>query len=534
MLNSKFLFSLILILIFGIGFYLGLNSSVILSNDKEYTSDKKFNEVFDYAKDYYYKEVDEKKLTEHAITGMLEELDPHSLYIPAQQQANITEQFKGNYDGIGIEYLLMNDTITVVTPITGSPSEAVGILPGDKIIKIENKNAIGLSSREIIKGIRGEKGTVINLTIYRPSIKEELQFKIIRDIIPIRTVDIAMMANDSIAYVVLSKFVNTSFYEMKDVLGKLYKMGMKKLILDLRNNPGGYMEQACWIADLFLDEDKLITFTKGRRSDLDIEYKANKKYLFEEIDLAVLVNKGSASSSEIFSGAIQDWDRGIIVGETTFGKGLVQQPFTLPDNSVVRITISKYHTPSGREIQRSYEGESDYFGVVNARKEEEGDNFEHNIETTDSTDLIFTTAAGRKIKANGGITPDYIIKNKAISYYSVLLKSKNLYYKFIRNFLDNSSENYFKKYDGNVLRFINNFSISEKLLKSFIRFASKNGVKFVQSEFNSDKDFIKLQLKAYIAKNYWKENGWYRTILKQDNQFNKALELLKDNISVVQ
>jgi carboxyl-terminal processing protease len=525
--NSKIIWFLIPITLL-IGVYLGFQIEDLWTTKQDHLSTEKFNEVLNYTEEFYYKDVDREKLIENAITGLLDELDPHSVYISAQDQIGIAEQFKGNFDGIGIEFQIINDSITVVSALSGGPSESVGILPGDRILEIDNMNAIGISNQEVISGLRGNKGSIVKLKVYRPIVRQTLEFSIIRDEIPLTTVDVALMVNDSIGYVALSKFVETSFAEMNNALKQLQEFGMKKLILDLRNNPGGYMDQAIKIADLFIDGEKLIVYTKGRRSDLDDSYSAIDSYPYENIPLALLVNQGSASASEIVAGAIQDWDRGIIVGETTFGKGLVQRPFILPDNSAVRITISKYYTPSGREIQRDYENEADYFGVVYSREEEEGDNFDHEMET-DSSDIVYRTSSGRILKGNGGITPDFIIKNNELSYYSVLLRSKDLLFQFSRKYLDSNGQFLISKYQNNLVKFVREFSFSNDEMNSFIKFAEKNGVGFLKEEYEQDKKYIQDRLKAHIARNFWNSSGWYSILLNSDDQFIKAKELLESN-----
>jgi carboxyl-terminal processing protease len=532
MLKSKILWFLLLFVLI-VGIYSGYKLQPIIDSNAEYSDNDKIHEVLDYAKDYYYEQIDSDKLVERAITGMLEELDPHSIYIPAEDQVGISEQFKGNFDGIGIEYQIINDSVTVVSAISGGPSESVGIMPGDRIIEIDGKNSIGYSNKEVVANLRGEKGSVVELIIHRPFVNKKLDFSIIRDQIPLHTVDAALMISDSIAYIALSKFVETSANEVKSALAQLQNLGMRKLILDLRNNPGGYMDQAVQIADLFLDDKKMIVFTKGRVTELNDEMKAEIGYPYEEMPLVLLVNKGSASASEIVAGAIQDWDRGIIIGETTFGKGLVQKPFLLPDNSAVRITIAKYYTPSGREIQRDYKDEADYFAVVYSRDEHEGNNVNHE-EEIDSADTIYHTAGGRPIKANGGITPDFIVKNDDLTYYSIMLRSKDLFYKYIRKYLDQKSDRIIRTYNGDLDKFRSNFIVTEADLKSFIKFADANGVDFVKEEFEKDKEYIKLRLKAHVARNFWRSDGWYSVQLNSDNQFTKAKELLEQNFKILE
>ncbi|MFZ1288678.1 MAG: S41 family peptidase [Melioribacteraceae bacterium] len=513
------------ILLIGITIGFFLNNFLIDENVSE--GSKKFNEVLSYTQKYYYQDVDTKDLVDDAINGMLHDLDPHSVYIPPTDQMHIEEEFRGNFEGIGIEFQINNDTINVVSPITGGPSESVGIEAGDRIIKINNKNCIGFTNKDVVKNLRGEKGTKVNVTVYRPFQKKKLNFEIIRDQIPIYTVDAAIMVSDSIGYISLSKFAETSMFEVKQSLEKLSKLGMRKLIFDLRNNPGGYLEQAFQIADLFIDQNKLIVFTRGRISSLDDNLNAEKTYPYEKIPVVILINRGSASASEIVSGAIQDWDRGILVGETSFGKGLVQRPFILEDSSAVRITISKYFTPSGRAIQRDYKNKEDYYNEIMNREESEGENINHKLEA-DSAKEIFYTSGGRKVIGGGGITPDFIVKNEELSDYSIHLRSQNIYYKFARKFIDANSE-LNEKFKNNFKLFKNEFSFSNNDMKSFVKFAEENGVKFSNQDFIKDEEFIKARLKAHIAKNFWNNNGWYSVLLDVDDQFGKAKELLQKN-----
>lgn len=526
MFNSKANFLLVIIFLLA-GIYIGFQLNNIFMDEGVLKGAKKFDEVLHYTQKYYYKDVDTKKLVDDAITGMLNNLDPHSVYIPPTKQKGIEEQFRGNFDGVGIEFQIINDTINVITPIIGGPSESVGIESGDRIVKINDKSSIGFTNQDVVKNLRGEKGTRVNITIYRPSIKKNLNFEIIRDQIPIYTVDAAIMVSDSIGYISLSKFSETSSSEMKNSLSNLTKNGMKKLILDLRNNPGGYLAQAFQIADMFIKDGEMIVYTRGRDANLNEDLIADETYPYEKIPLVILINRGSASASEIVSGAVQDWDRGIIVGETSFGKGLVQKPFILEDSSAVRITISKYYTPSGREIQRKFTNKDDYYNEIMERKDIEGDNVNHNIEA-DSTKKVFHTNGGRRIVGGGGISPDFFVKNKDLTEYSIQLRGNNIFYKFVRNYIDSHTK-LLNNYNKNFLKFKNDFHFNDSDLKSFINFAKENGVKYSASEFSKDKDYIRTRLKAHIARNYWNNNGWYSILLTMDDQFLKGEELLKGN-----
>ncbi|MBK7106690.1 MAG: S41 family peptidase [Ignavibacteriae bacterium] len=525
--TKKTLTILISVIILLIGIAIGFFINNYLYDVNVTEGSKKFNEVLSYTQKYYYQDVETKDLVDNAINGMLHELDPHSVYIPATDQLHIEEEFRGNFEGIGIEFQINNDTINVVSPITGGPSESVGIEAGDRIIQIEGKSAIGFTNKDVVKNLRGEKGTKVKVTVFRPFIKKKLDFEIIRDQIPIYTVDAAIMISDTIGYISLSKFAETSMFEVKQSLEKLSQLGMKKIIFDLRNNPGGYLDQAFQIADLFIDQNKLIVFTRGRISSLDDNLTAEKTYPFEKIPIVILINRGSASASEIVSGAIQDWDRGILVGETSFGKGLVQRPFILEDSSAVRITISKYFTPSGRAIQRDYKNKEDYYNEVMNREENEGENINHSLEA-DSAKEIYYTSGGRKVISDGGITPDFIVRNDDITDYSLQLRSNNIYYKFARRIIDTNSD-LNKKFKNDFRLFKKDFSFSISDMKSFIKFAEENGVKYSGKDFTKDEKFIKARLKAHIAKNFWNNNGWYSVLLDEDEQFEKAKELLEKN-----
>jgi carboxyl-terminal processing protease len=512
---------MLIVLVFGMT--LGFQIENLFSSDNLRENLKKFNDVLNYTNKYYYKDVDSDELVESAIKGMLDDLDPHSVYIPPQRQKKAEEKFSGKFEGIGIEFQIIKDTITVVSPISGGPSEKLGISSGDRIIKINNESAVGFTNDDVYKNLRGQKGTPVDVTIYRPSIDELLDFTIIRDEIPIYSVDVGLMYDDETGYISLSRFSETSYSEMITALSDLSKRGMKKLVLDLRNNPGGLLSQAYRISDLFIDGNKMIVYTKGRFESFDEEYLAENGYPFEKIPLIVLVNRGSASASEIVSGAVQDWDRGIVVGETTFGKGLVQRPFVLSDNSAVRITIAKYFTPSGRAIQRDYDNPKDYYKEVREREEDERLNLDH-IAENDSTKPVFKTKGGRTVYGGGGITPDYIIKNDSITNYSVELRRKNVFYEFIRNYLDDN-KNQIKNEYPTLSKFLDKFHFSESEVDDFIEFTKKMKIEFVEEDFVKDKNFILTRLKGYVAREFWKNEGWYSVMLKIDKTFNKGISV---------
>jgi len=509
------------------GIVLGIQIEKIFSGDNLRDGIRKFNDVLTYTEKFYVEEVDTPKLVEEAVKGMLNQLDPHSVYIPAKQFNSIEESFRGDFEGIGIEFQVVNDTLTVVSPITGGPSEALGIMSGDRIVKINGEDCIGITNEEVRENLRGKAGTKVKVTILRHGVDKGIEYEITRDKIPIYSVDTHFMYDDKIGYVSVSRFSETTFDELNDALNELQSSGMKKLILDLRGNPGGYLNQAVKIADLFIDGDKKIVYTRGRRSEFDEDYIAYTPSSFEDIPLIILINKGSASASEIVSGAVQDWDRGLIVGETSFGKGLVQRQFPLFDNSALRLTISKYYTPSGRSIQRDYENKKDYYSDLGERDEEEGDNLTHSAEQ-DSSRPEFKTAAGRTVYGGGGITPDYITNSGNITNYSRDLLRNNLFYQFILKYLESNGAHINKIYKDDLDKFRRQFSFSPEEEKSFINFATNKDVEFVEDEYNEDKDYIFTRLKAQIARNYWKNEGWYTVMLDIDSQFLKSITLFDE------
>jgi carboxyl-terminal processing protease len=516
------------IIVLTLGIVLGIQIEKVFSGDSLHDGINKLNDVLAFTEKYYVEEVDTQKLVEAAINGMLGKLDPHSVYINAKQMESVEDYFKGNFEGIGIEFQIIDDTLTVVSPISGGPSEQVGILAGDKIVKIEKENIIGISNQDVREKLMGKAGTTVNITVVRHGIKEPIKFTIERAEIPLYSVDTYFMIDNKTAYVSVSKFSETTFKELNDALNKLKSRGMKELILDLRGNPGGYLNQAVQMADLFIEGKKKIVYTKGRRPEFNEDYYASESSEYEHLPLIVLVNKGSASASEIVSGAVQDWDRGLIVGETTFGKGLVQRQFMLSDNSAVRLTISEYFTPSGRLIQRDYKNKKDkdeYYSEVNDR-EEEGDNLEHNAEK-DSSRPVFKTNSSRIVYGGGGITPDYIVKSGDITRYTTDLIKNNVFYLFIQNYIEQNGRKITTEFNS-LEKFRNSFSFKDSELKSFTSFAEKKGVPFNKTEFDTDKEFINGRLKAQLARNYWKNEGWYSVLLKIDNQVKHALSLFDE------
>jgi len=518
------------IIVLLIGIIVVIQIPKIFSSDNLQASIEKMDEVLRLTQSNYVDKVDTQKLVEAAIKGMLDKLDPHSVYIDAKRLKTIEESFRGNFEGIGIEFQVINDTLTVVSPITGGPSEKLGILSGDRIIKINNNSAIGITNEHVRQKLRGKAGTKVNVTILRFGIEKPIEYTIIRDKIPLYSVDAHLMINKIVGYVSVSRFSSTTSSELKKALYDLKQKGMHRLILDLRGNPGGYLNQAVKVADLFISGNKKIVYTKGRKSQFDEEYYASYKSDFEKTPLLILVNKGSASASEIVAGAVQDWDRGLIVGTTTFGKGLVQRQYTLSDGSALRLTIAKYYTPSGRLIQRDYKNlknKEEYYHEAGDSNLVAGNNLNHKSDK-DSSAKYFKTKSGRKVYGGGGITPDYVIKSEKYSDYLTDLLRHNVFYKFTLRYLQSNKTKIIKKYGKNLSLYDKDFKINKANLKSFLSFAKTLKVKFISKDFNKDKNYIKARLKAQIARIFWKNKGWYSVLLKQDKEIKKSLTLFNE------
>ena len=400
-------------LVLCIGLAAGVLIGVSLNSTSEPKSSgkdiQKFLEVLGLIKDEYVDTVKMDVLVDDAIHHMLDKLDPHSSYIPISQRTEANEDLQGNFEGIGIEFNIFHDTLVVVAALSGGPSEAVGLRPGDKIIKVGEKIIanIGLTNLQVTKLLKGPKGTEAKLEVVRRNVNDPLKFTIIRDKIPQHSVDVAYMVDSEIGYIKVNRFSQTTFDEFHKSLDELKKQGMKKLVLDLQGNPGGYMNQAIDLADEFLSESKKIVFTKGKDKKYNSDAMSTSKGDFEKGDLIVLVNEGSASASEIVAGALQDNDRALLVGRRSFGKGLVQEQFGLSDGSALRLTVARYYTPLGRNIQKSYtNGYAQYEEEVTGRF--------HNGEvlkpdTTTNRGAAFKTKKGKMVYGGGGITPDVFV-----------------------------------------------------------------------------------------------------------------------------
>jgi carboxyl-terminal processing protease len=511
-----------------VGILIGTQIQSVVSGDNIYQQLERFKDVLSFADKYYVDNIDTQKLVDAAINGLLGQLDPHSVYIPAKEVQQISEDFHGSFDGIGIEFDVVNDTLLVVSPIAGGPSELVGLQAGDQIIAIDGKSAIGITRDEVMKKLRGPKGTKVNVTVFREGFEKPLQFEIIRDKIPLYSVSCSFMVDQDVGYVYVNRFAETTGKEVQDAVTKLRSQGMKELILDLRDNPGGLLNQAVDVASDFLPKGKTIVYTKGRITEAN-EYFTSSGGTFVEVPLIVLINAGTASASEIVSGAIQDLDRGLIVGETSFGKGLVQRQFDLNDGSAVRITIARYYTPSGRLIQRPYNGDrTKYFmeAYIADTSLQSGANLSHKVES-DSTRPEFKTASGRTVYGGGGITPDFIVKMADAPSFIYQFQVKRIFLEYVDSHYSQRQDVLQKEY-VNPGNFNDKFKVSNEMLSEIFENAKRAGVNVTREEFDRDNKYVAMLAKAQIARNVWGNDGWYRVVLTIDNQFQKALTLFPE------
>jgi len=535
-----------------LGVLIGFFIQPLVSGDSIFDQVRKFDYVLNTAAKNYVEEVDTQKLTEAAIKAALNELDVHSVYIPAEEMKRVNEDFQGSFEGIGIEFDIINDTITIVTPIAGGPSEMLGLMSGDKIIKIDDENAVGLSRSEVPKKLKGPKGTKVKVEIVRPNQKETLKFTITRDRIPINTVDAAyLIDNTDIGVIVVNRFAATTNDEMVEALNNLSAQGMKKLILDLRGNPGGFLNQAVLMADEFLNKGDTIVYTIGRKNKFDESYISTGGSKYKNLPLIVLINAGSASASEIVSGAIQDLDRGLIVGETSYGKGLVQRQYEIGDGSAFRLTISKYYTPSGRSIQRPYKDKDKYRHLVGRLELEEGSYLENakekiiqqvneinkkakkDEEKIDINNLpIYKTRRGRIVFGGGGITPDYIIKQDTITNFSAEIRRKNLFFEFATNIMQSQGNSLKSKYSSDFTSFLKNYQISESMIEDFKKLAASKEIEWNDESYKIDEEFIKISIKSAIARMIWDRNKFIEVFYTIDPQIKKAIELFPEAIKI--
>ena len=521
-------YPIVLAMVLAGGVYLGaqLNAGFApgLVLESSTGNSKKISNLLNYVQEEYVDSVDLNGLTESTIIKMLDQLDPHSSYIPARDLESTNDPLNGNFDGIGVEFNIISDTIVVVAPINGGPSEKLGIRSGDRIVTIEDSviAGTGITNKDVISMLRGKRGTKVKIEIYRRGQKGLIPFRIERDKIPIYSVDTGYMVEDRIGYIKISRFGATTYDEFLEKLDKLKTAGMNSLILDLRGNPGGYLNAAINICDEFLEDGKLIVYTEGRARPKDSAY-ATRRGDFEKGSIVVLVDEGSASASEIVSGAIQDNDRGTIIGRRTFGKGLVQEQVELSDGSAVRLTIARYYTPTGRCIQRPYGEDEDYYGDFYNRLEN-GELYEEDSIQVDEK-RKFTTPNGKVVYGGGGIMPDVFVSVDTTGYtkfHSDLIRSGALR-EFSLNY-STSNASIFDDYKS-AEAFRLNFRFNDAVYNELIAFAKQKDVG-VDDAAEGKEDVLR-NLKALVARSKWNGEGFYPIINEEDKMIEEALKVLR-------
>lgn len=522
--NSWFLifFAFLLGVTVSLAIFKKLQTRSISSSDNA-----KLTEVLSYIDRYYLDTVNQEALFEGAINGMLASLDPHSTYASATSNKEFMESMNGAFEGVGIQFNIMNDTVMVIATVSGGPSEKVGIRAGDRIVNVDDENiaGVGITSDQVFKTLRGKKGTTVKIGIMRQGFRDVYTYNVTRDVIPTYTVDVAYMLNAQTGYIKINQFGENTYNEFIAALGSLKREGLQSLVLDLRGNPGGYLLTAINICDAFLANGEMIVYTEGSKVPSDKIY-ATSKGGFETGKLVVLIDDFSASASEIVAGAVQDNDRGWVVGRRSFGKGLVQQQFMLSDNSSLRLTVARYHTPSGRCIQRKYEtGNEDYYADL-LRRYDNGE-----MDNADSIkfdeNLKYKTKKGRTVYGGGGIMPDFFVpldRDSNIMAFNQIFNT-GLVVEFAFNYANEHKAQLMKQYP-NAKTFIAKMVVSDNLSNQFCQFyksktnQSSNLTKAEQKE-------LKLWLKALIGRNLYQDEGFYPIINATDKTILKALEVIK-------
>jgi carboxyl-terminal processing protease len=512
------------------GIYIGGNLNYNDAGEKLFSTNSKkdkLHRLIDYIEYDYVDDVNTDSIVDVAVNNILEKLDPHSVYIPKQQAERVAENMKGDFVGVGISFRMYRDSLVVIRPILGGPSGEAGVRSGDRIL-VANKDTLydrGLSSNEIVDILKGDKNTLVDMTIYRPIEEKTIQLTIERSEVPLRSVDATFMIEDSIGYIRVNRFAESTFDEFKSSLLRLKEEGAKKLVLDLRNNPGGYLGIAEKIADEFLEDGKLILFTKNKSGAINKAY-ATEQGVFEEQDIYVLINEKSASASEIIAGAIQDNDRGIIVGRRSFGKGLVQREMSLGDGSAVRLTVSRYYTPTGRSIQRSYQnGTKDYYNQFYQRFENGELRSADSIKVEDS--LIYKTPKGKIVYGGGGIIPDVFVpigSSRVDSWVNTLMDSGFMSF-YVFEYLDSHRDLYT---DLGSDEFQRTVFVDDQMVDDFFYYADNKGVKI---DLNPYREELKLHIKAILAEQLFDENVKQQILSQDDPMLEAVLHLIEKQIA---
>ncbi len=464
----------------------------------------------------YVEEPDLTRLSDGAIEGMLKRLDPHSIYIPPKEQSQVEERDLGEFEGIGISFMIRNELITVIAPIAGSPSDRLGIRAGDRIIEIDMVSAFGITTDEVFQKLRGPKGSAVKIKVAREGVFEPIDFTIIRDKIPINSVWTSFMLDDSTGYILLNQFMATTDEELHKTLNRLEAAGMTRLIFDLRNNQGGRLSQAVAVADMFIPEGYVLVSRAGRKPENNSSYYSTRRATHPMFDLIVLVNAGSASASEIVAGAVQDLDRGMIVGQTTFGKGLVQMPYLLKDGGVIRISTAHWYTPVGRLVQRPYDkGRGEYYAVRY-----------RDSESQDTTSRqAFTTLGGRSVYESAGIEPDFKVEERLIKGATARLLNERILFALAEEIVAKHG----LSESDNFTEFRNDFQIKGKDLKRLVALAKEKDIDYATEFITDDSGYLMSQVKAEIAQLVWNSREYYYHVrIDADPVVIETLKLFND------
>ncbi len=494
-----------------------LGKKICVAGNNLYVKMNVLSDIIGIVNENYDEVPDWDRIFDGVYKSLMDELDPHSIFIPKKELTDIEESFNGKFEGIGIEFDILDGYITVISPIADSPADQAGLQTGDKIIKIDGKSAYKIERKEVPKKLRGPKGSKVDVTISREG-TDNFEVTLIRDEIPLYSVSASFMLDDKIGYIFVNRFSSTTYEEVSDAIGKLEKQGMEKLLLDLRGNSGGILGQAVKIADLFIDGKKTIVSTKGRIPSANSVYYSGKIDAKKKYPLVVMINRGSASASEIVSGAIQDLDRGIVIGETSFGKGLVQRQYRLRDGSAIRVTIAKYYTPSGRLIQRPYD-DGDLSSYYKGFAVENRDS----LLAADSSKVRpeFKTKKGRTVYGGGGITPDYHVDddfNITETGRKILTAATRPLFVFSSDYLQKHKE---LKNDKDL--FINEFKLNEKEFASFLSVVEEQDIKIDLKEIEKDKKYLKMRIKAEMAKEMWGYDESYKVLRLSDDYIKASI-----------
>lgn len=507
------------------GIFIGGNLDFGDTSDKLFTSNSKkdkLNRLIDYIDYEYVEDVNTDSIVDVTVNGILDNLDPHSVYIPKEKMKRSAENMKGNFVGIGINFYTFKDTITVIKTVENGPSAKAGIKGGDRILEANGKSLLGETNDSLVETLRGKRYSEVKLKVYRKGEPKLLTFNVTRDVVPIKSVDAAYMLTEDLGYIKINRFAESTYKEFKKALKRLKKEGANSLVLDLRENPGGFLEIAVNIVDEFLEDNKLIVYTKNKKGDIEKSYSTSKGD-FESGELFVMIDENSASASEIIAGALQDNDKGTIVGRRSYGKGLVQREMQLGDGSAVRLTVSKYYTPTGRSIQRSYaNGNTDYYDDYSYRMKSGELIDESKIEVADS--LKFTTPKGKVVYGGGGIIPDVFVplnrkmENETLSF----LERKGFFNNFIFEEIE-KDRNYYSSISRQ--EFFDNYIVEDNMIKDFeeyLKIKTRSNIVFV-----AYREEVKHYLKATIAEQLYGFGAYHKILNKHDDMIDKVIQLHK-------